>query len=156
MPRNNENPPVGNGGGESTEWDQLNPDAQEDAKEDIRDDESLDIDERIRRSIKRERELSEDPNESNVEELIASERSFRQELFAQQRDEAAGGADFKDINDLSNQLDDNEIPDVDGYDAEYQFRAHMENGMEQHDDAVEGEKAPGSIDDLKKMLEELD
>ena len=61
---------------------------------------------------------------------------------------AAGGGD---INNIADQLDDNEIPDAPGWNDEHQFRTHMENGMEGHDDTEAKNEAPKSIDDLKRM-----
>ena len=80
--RSGENPPVNGTGGDSSEWDSLSPDNRENGQEDIRDDESLDINERIRRSIARERAVSDD---GDADEVIASERAFRQSLYEQQR-----------------------------------------------------------------------
>lgn len=80
--RKGENPPVSGTGGDSSEWDSLNSDNRENDQQDIRDDESLDINERIRRSIARERAVSDD---GDADEVIASERAFRQSLYEQQR-----------------------------------------------------------------------
>ena len=145
--RRGENPPISGTGGDSSEWDSLNPDNRENDQEDIRDDESLDINERIKRSIARERAVSDD---GDADEVIASERAFRQSLYEQQRNsaETSGG----DINNISEQLDDSDIPDVDGWNDGYQFRAHMENGMEDHDgDTETRNREPQSVEDLKRM-----
>ena len=54
----------------------------------------------------------------------------------------------KDINDISKELDDNEIPDVPGYDDDYNFRAHEQNGMEQNeDDSEQSEDEPAKPED---------
>lgn len=145
--RRGENPPISGTGGDSSEWDSLNPDNRENDQEDIRDDESLDINERIKRSIARERAVSDD---GDADEVIASERAFRQSLYEQQRNsaETSGG----DINNISEQLDDSDIPDVDGWNDGYQFGAHMENGMEGSDSNAEaGNQEPQSVEDLKRM-----
>ena len=60
--------------------------------------------------------------------------------------------DNRNINNISEQLDDSDIPDVDGWNDGYQFRAHMENGMEGHDgDAETRNREPQSVEDLKRM-----
>ena len=122
----------------------------EDNQADLRDDSSLSVDERIRRSHLRERAVSDDPNAYAV---VASERSFRMSLMEEKRKQAEADKGSEeavvspDVNNIADQLDDSEIPDVPGFNDEYQFRAHMENGMEGHDDDVPEAVPAGGGDD---------